>query len=295
MASLKELRTRIGSVKNTQQITKAMKMVAAAKLRNAQNNLMQMRPYAKGVHDVIAHVAARTEAHEHPLLARRTRKRAQIIVLTSDRGLCGGFNNNVIKRAHRYIDGTELSDQEQIAHGEHEHIELSLVGKKGIDYFGRRDIPIRNRYEEVLANPSLVNASNIGSNLVADFIDENLDAVYVVYNEFKSPIQQDVVMEQILPVVPSLTDVASEVDFKYEPSKGIILDTLLPAYVNVEVYRAILESLAGEMGARMTAMDSATRNAGDLISSLSLKYNRARQAAITTELMEITSGSEALK
>jgi len=295
MSSLKDIKNRIKSVRNIQQITKAMKMVAAAKLRNAQNNLMKMRPYAKGIHDVIAHVAARTDADEHPLLARRTRKRAQIIVLTSDRGLCGGFNNNVIKRAHRYVDGKDLSEQEKIAHGEHEHIELSLVGKKGIDYFGRREISIRNEYRDVLTNPNLVNASNIGSNIVADFIDENLDAIYVVYNEFKSPIQQDVVMEQILPVVPSLTDVASEVDFKYEPSKAVILDTLLPAYVNVEVFRAILESLAGEMGARMTAMDSATRNAGDLISSLSLKYNRARQAAITTELMEITSGSEALK
>jgi F-type H+-transporting ATPase subunit gamma len=295
MATLKELRKRLQSVKNTQQITKAMKMVAAAKLRHAQESLVATRPYAKGVHEMIAHVAARTESMSHPLLERRERKRAQVICLTSDRGLCGGFNSNVIKKTHNYLEGKGLDHSDAVARDEHEHMELALIGRKGIEFFKRRDYDVRQNYLDVLTDPSFETVSNIGSNVIADYIDGNLDAVFLVYNEFKSAIAQHVVIEQILPVVPTLTDVTSKVDFKYEPDKTAILDTLLPAYVNVEIYRAVLESLASEMGARMTAMDNATRNASDLIDRLSLQYNRARQAAITTELMEITSGSEALK
>jgi F-type H+-transporting ATPase subunit gamma len=272
-----------------------MKMVAAAKLRHAQESLVETRPYAKGVHEMIAHIAARTESHAHPLLEKRPRKRAQLISLTSDRGLCGGFNSNVIKKTSQYLEGKALDHSDALARDEHEHMELALIGRKGIEFFKRQDYEIRQTYVDILTAPSFETVSEIGSNVIADYIDGNLDAVFLVYNEFKSAIAQHVVVEQILPVVPTLTDINSKVDFKYEPDMTTILDTLLPAYVNVEIYRAVLESLASEMGARMTAMDNATRNASDLIDRLSLQYNRARQAAITTELMEITSGSEALK
>ncbi len=294
MPSLKDLRKRIESVKSTQQITKAMKLVAAAKLRQAQERLLQMRPYARGVHEMIAHVAARSETQAHPLLAQREQKRAQLLVLTSDRGLCGAFNTNVIKRAHAYLDST-IPDVD-VRRVEHEHTELALIGRKGIEYFGKRDYPIRERHLEVLTQPTLERASQIGEEVVADFIDENLDAVYIVYNEFKSAISQRIVVEQLLPIVPAEPESGdSAVDFRYEPTKEAILDALLPMYVNVELYRAVMESLASEMGARMTAMENATRNATELIASLTLTYNRARQSAITTELMEIVGGAEALK
>ncbi len=295
MASLKELRTRIQSVKNTQKITKAMKMVAASKLRTAQERLERMRPYAHGVHDMIAQVACRAEEGDHPLLERRPRKRAQILVLTSDRGLCGGFNSAILKKTQAYLDGVTENASEEVARDEHEYLELALIGRKAIEYFKRRDYEVRQTYLEVLIAPSLEKAADIGSNLVGDYVDGKLDAVYVVYNQFKSAINQELVVEQVLPIVPSLADVSKPIDFKYEPSKRAVLDNLLPMYVNVEIFRMVLESLASEMGARMTAMDNATRNATELIDKLTLNYNRARQAAITTELMEITSGSEALK
>lgn len=296
MPSLKETRKRIQSVKNTQQITKAMKMVAAARLRRAQERLLQMRPYAQGVHEMIGEVAARGDDAAHPLLAQRERLRAQMIVLTSDRGLCGAFNAQVIRKADSYLKAEKLDENEAAQRAEHEHLELALIGRKGIEYFDRRDWEIRHRYREVLTQPSLETATTIGDNVVADFIDGKLDCVFLVYNEFKSAITQKLVVEQLLPIVPAPPkEGASEVDFLYEPSRTAILDNLLPAYVNVEIYRAILESIASEMGARMTAMENATRNADDLIKRLTLMYNRARQAAITTELMEITSGAEALK
>ena len=286
MANLKAIRNRIGSVKNTQQITKAMKMVAAARLRKAQHAIEVLRPYAYRTRDVIAQLAARADVTDHPLLAQRPPKRVELLIFTSDRGLCGGFNANINRTTERYVAANEA---------EHENIAIDVVGRKGFEYFKRRDVKINTYFEDVLADPTQERASEIAEHAVVRFKENDLDAVYVVYNEFKSAIQQQVVVEQLLPIVPApFDDGAYHPDFIYEPSQHEILDAVLPGHMTVQLYRVLLESMASEMGARMSAMDSATKNAGELIDRLTLSYNRARQAAITTELIEIISGAEAL-
>jgi F-type H+-transporting ATPase subunit gamma len=286
MPSLKDIRKRIGSVKNTQQITKAMKMVAAARLRKAQEGIETLRPYSYRLRDVIAELAYRSDFSDHPLLEQRESKNVEILVLTSDRGLCGGFNANINRATSRYIKENEKG---------HENIVLDIVGRKGNEYFKRRETPIKNYFEDVVANVNLENASTIAEKVMGDFLEGELDAVYVVYNEFKSAITQEIVVEQLLPIVPaSYDDDANATDFIYEPSKEAVMDAVLPRHLTVQIYRMLLESLASEMGARMSAMDSATNNAGDLIDRLTLQYNRARQANITAELMEIISGAEAV-
>lgn len=286
MPSLKDIRKRIGSVKNTQQITKAMKMVAAARLRKAQEGIETLRPYSYRLRDVIAELAYRSDFSDHPLLEQRESKNVEILVLTSDRGLCGGFNANINRATSRYIKENERG---------HEQIVLDIVGRKGNEYFKRRETPIKNYFEDVVANVNLENASTIAEKVMGDFLEGELDAVYVVYNEFKSAITQEIVVEQLLPIVPaSYDDNANATDFIYEPSKEAVMDAVLPRHLTVQIYRMLLESLASEMGARMSAMDSATNNAGDLIDRLTLQYNRARQANITAELMEIISGAEAI-
>jgi len=292
MASLKSLRTRIGSVTNTRKITRAMKMVAAAKLRRAQENIVRMRPYAYRIGDMIAELARGQDPTSHPLLAVRPPKRTLILVLSSDKGLAGAFNANVCKATAAWL--AEFG-------GDREHVELHIVGKKGRDYFKRRDVTVGKVHTDVLPEPSWDSASEIGRELVAAYIDGGYDQVFVVYNEFKSAIQQDVKVERLLPVSPQEHDVDDTVlpppssDTLFEPSRGEVLDALLPRHVAVAVLRCLYESVASEQGARMTAMENATTNAGDLIKSLTLKYNRARQAAITTELTEIVSGAESLK
>jgi len=288
MPSLKDIRTRIKSVKNTQKITRAMKLVAAAKLRRAQDNIFALRPYAYRLRETIWEVSRLTDTTDHPLLQDRDVKRVRLIVLTSDRGLCGGFNMNINRATEAFMKEND---------SQHEHTELAVVGKKGADYFGNRDVEIVTLYNDVLTSPSMERATEIGSEAMAAFQDDELDAVYVVYNEFKNAVTQDVVVEQLLPVVPEETADTSiqGVEFTYEPTKTEVLDSVVPLHINVQIYRAILESLASEMGARMTAMDSATNNAGELIDKLTLQFNRARQAAITKELMEIVGGAEALK
>jgi len=286
MANLKAIRNRIGSVKNTQQITKAMKMVAAARLRKAQQAIEVLRPYAYRTRDIIAQLAARADVTDHPLLAQRPPKRVELIIFTSDRGLCGGFNANINRTTERYIAKNEA---------EHEQIAMDVIGRKGFEYFKRRDVQLTTYFEDVLTEPSQERASEIAEHAVVRFKENDLDAVYVVYNEFKSAIQQQVVVEQLLPIVPAPFDEgAYRPDFIYEPSQHDILDAVLPGHMTVQLYRILLESVASEMGARMSAMDSATKNAGELIDRLTLSYNRARQAAITTELIEIISGAEAL-
>jgi F-type H+-transporting ATPase subunit gamma len=291
VANLKEIRQRIRSVKSTQQITKAMKMIAAARLRKAQEAIVAKRPYAHRIRDIIASLATRTDANDHPLLAKRTPKKVLLLILTSDRGMCGGFNVNTARATVKYITQNEET---------HESIELAIIGKKGLEYFRRRpQYAISKEYRGILENIDYEKAKTVGDEVIASYTDEGLDAVLMVYNEFKSAMTQQVIVEQLLPVVPEETledDVAATMlDFEYEPSKADVLDEVLPLHVNTQIYRAILESIASEMGARMTAMDAATRNAQELISKLTLKYNRARQAAITTELMEIIGGAEALK
>ncbi|HAN32772.1 MAG TPA: ATP synthase F1 subunit gamma [Myxococcales bacterium] len=291
MPSLKSLRRRIGSVKNTRQITRAMKLVAAAKLRRAQAHIVKMRPYAYRMGDMIAEVARGQDADSHPLLAVRDPKRTLLLVLTSDKGLAGAFNSNVCKSSFNWVKDNQDN---------RDHIELHVVGKKGRDFFKSRPVTVGKLHTDVLPDPSWAAARTIGKELTAAYIDGQFDEVYVVYNEFKSAIQQDVRVERLLPVQPESLDVDDDViappssDTLFEPSRSEVLDNLLPRHVNVQILRALYESVASEMGARMTAMENATNNAGDLIRKLTLQYNRARQAAITTELTEIVAGAESL-
>jgi len=288
VANLKDLRGRIRSVKNTRQITKAMKMIAAARLRKAQEAIQAKRPYAARLQEVIGTLATRADTEDHPLLQIREPKQVLLIVLTSDRGMCGGFNMNIARATENYVKGND---------GTHEKIELSIIGKKGQEYFKRRpQYTVHKEYRDVFTNIGFAKAGEIGREIIDAYVDEGLDAVYMVYNEFKSAIAQEVIVEKILPVEPHEEAKDEDLlDFVYEPGKRAVLDEVLPLYVNYQIYRAILESIASEMGARMTAMDNATRNASELIDKLTLQYNRARQAAITTELMEIIGGAEALK
>jgi len=287
MPSQKEIRRRIASVKNTQKITRAMKMVAAAKLRRAQENITQMRPYALQTLDMLSSVASRAGDEDvHPLLARREQKSVLLVVITSDRGLAGAFNANINKAAHRYwaeLDGKGVK------------VTMATVGRKGNEYFRRRKADIVQNFKEIFDKMGPESARGVGDLIIDQYIKADLDAVYLVYNEFKSAISQKVVMEQLLPIKPlDMPEDVYAVDFIYEPDKRTLLDTLLPMYVNVELYRSLLESVASEHGARMTAMDNATTNAGEMIDRLTLQMNRARQAAITKELMEIIGGAEAL-
>jgi F-type H+-transporting ATPase subunit gamma len=300
MANLKAIRKRIVSVKNTRKITRAMKLVAAARLRKAQENITRLRPYALQTMDIIAALAARVSEEPHPLLARREEQNVLLVVLTSDRGLAGAFNSGISRAAFKHYN--ELVEGGKT-------VTVAAVGRKGSDYFRRRGVKIAHSLGHVYESLSYEKAHDIGDLIVNEYIGKNLDAVYLCYNEFKSAITQKIVIERILPIEPKVAGAAKAadsannainengqpVDFIYEPDQQTLLSTLLPLYVNVEVYRALLESVASEHGARMTAMDNATNNAADMIQALTLQANRARQAAITTELMEIIGGAEALK
>ena len=293
-ASLRDIRKRIASVRSTQQITKAMKMVATAKLRRAQENILATRPYATKMFEVLSSLAARTSPDVHPLLYRREPKRVEVVVFTSDRGLCGAFNMNLIQRAEKFME-EEKSGAEVIT--------FSFIGRKGRDYFRKRKVNIRREYVNLFGKVDYPLASRIGQDLVQAYAEEQVDAIYLLYSEFRSAIQQRILLEKILPVTPkipdgerrSLSSGPAAVEYIYEPSEGEILGKLLPMYVEVQVYRALLESVASEFGARMTAMENATNNATEMIDKLTLVYNKARQAAITKELIEIVSGAEALK
>jgi F-type H+-transporting ATPase subunit gamma len=285
MANLKAIRNRIASVRGTQKITRAMKMVAAAKLRRAQENILALRPYAKDTLAVLSDVAALTGADDHPLLARRNPDRVMLVVLTSDRGLAGGFNSNINRSTEEYL---------KTHADEHKETSLAIIGRKGRDYFKRRKVTVRHEIMGVFEDLNWDKAADVARTIIHEYSQGDLDAVFLVYNEFKSIISQKVVVEPLLPIVPSAGG-ESRVEFIYEPSKEALLDRLLPMYVEVEVYRALLESVASEFGARMTAMDNATKNAADMIDSLTLQYNKARQASITNELLEVVAGAEALK
>jgi F-type H+-transporting ATPase subunit gamma len=288
MAALKDIRKRIASVKSTQKITRAMKLVAGARLRKAQQNIERLRPYAIKTYEVLSGVAARVGGDEdvHPLLARREPKNVMLVVLTSDRGLAGAFNSNICKAAYRYWKELEAEGSD---------VCFGIIGRKGRDYFKRRNANIRHDFLGVFEDLSVDKAGEIGRYIVEDYTSLHLDACYLVYNEFKSAISQQVVIEPFLPIKPMVLAEDQLGDFIYEPNQQALLDNLLPMYVEVEIYRALLESVASEHGARMTAMDAATNNASDMIDRLTLQYNRARQAAITKELMEIIGGAEALK
>ena len=295
MPSLKNIRTQIASKKSTQKITRAMKLVAASRLRRAQDSIVAARPYANALGEAIAEVALRAGPESHPLLDRRAPERVTLILLTSDRGLAGGFNANVFRAAQRF-----MIERKQATSPARE-ITLEVVGKKGRDYFRRRKLEVVRETAVPTAETAAQIARDLAHIVSHAFRHAHTDAVFLVYNEFKSAVQQRVVIEPLLPVsgadLPAGANAAqgSVLDFVYEPSKEKLLDALLPLYVESQIYRGLLESIASELGARMTAMDSATNNAREMIASLTLQYNRARQAAITKELMEIVSGAEALK
>jgi len=287
--SLRDIRRRIGSVKSTQQITKAMKMVAAAKLRRAQEAITRARPYAVLLEKSLNRVASRATAEEgaaHPLLASRKVKRVELVVITSDRGLAGGFNSNVVRRAQRFL--VENADK-------YEEITVSTIGKKGRDSLKARKVALRKDYTGVHAKLSFEKAHEIAGELSERFLSGEVDAVFLLFNEFKSAIAQVVRLKQFLPVETGPAEAAASVDFLYEPSRSELLADIVPRHLDVQVWRALLDSGASEHGARMTAMEAATKNAAEMIGALSLQYNRARQAYITKELSEIVSGAEALK
>ena len=285
MPSLSDIKRRIRSVKNTQQITKAMKLVSASKLRKAQEAILKARPYALKTRRVLSSLAGRCDAGQHPFLNVREERKVLLFLITSDKGLCGGFNSSLIKQT-----------METIREKEGRQVELIIAGKKGSDIFQSRPYKVLQKYIGWTRSFSYNQANQIADKLGALFIEGAVDKIYIIYNEFKSVLQQKVVAEQLLPIVP---EEAPErellVDYIYEPDSDTILETLLKMYLEVEIYRAFLESSASEHGARMTAMDNATRNAKEMIGQLTLFYNKARQAYITKELIEIVSGAEALK
>jgi F-type H+-transporting ATPase subunit gamma len=288
MASLRAIRSRIKSVKGTQKITKAMKLVAAAKLRRAQDAVLRARPYAELIDEMLGRLGGTTDGGAaHPLLEKRPLRRVEVVVLTSDRGLAGGFNANVVRRLQRF-----LVDHK----GTYERIGVSTIGRRGRDFAKKRGVEIRKDYAGVLGKLEYRHARQIADDLIELYEKEELDAVYLLFNKFQSALVQKITLQQLLPIEPPANEGKAPVaDFVYEPSQGDVLSDLLPRHLGMQIWRALLESEASEHGARMTAMESATKNAKEMIGRLTLQYNRARQAAITKELMEIVSGAEALK
>ncbi len=284
MPNLRDVKQRIRSVKNTEQMTKAMKLISASKLRKAQAAIQTARPYAHKMRDVMNHLVARCNKDLHPLLDNRTGNRVLLVVITADRGLCGAFNSNIVKMTQELIK--ENTDRE---------ISLFIAGKKGLDFFQNRPYKIQDKYLGWTKDFEYLKAVEIGDMLAQLFIENKTDRIYMVYNEFKSIMQQEVIREQLLPIVSEEAGDDQLTDYIFEPDEETILEDLLKRYMTTQIYRAFLESSASEHGARMTAMDSASRNAKEMIGELTLFYNRTRQAHITKELIEIVNGAEALK
>ncbi len=284
MANTIDIRRRIRSVKNTQQITRAMKMVAAARLRRAQDRIIAARPYSAALKQVLASVASRVSEKDHPLLQTREEKKVLLLVVTGDKGLAGAFNTNVLKVTQNTIQERGWTD-----------LQLIPIGRKANDFFKRRAIPIRHQAVNIFQALSPEHGRELAKIITDDFVAGEVDAVYVIFNEFRSVISQIVTVEKILPLErPAEDPAAPAIEYLYEPAPEKILSELLPRHIEFQVYRTLLDSAAAEHGARMTAMDAATRNAGELIESLTLSYNRIRQASITREIIEIVSGAQAL-
>jgi F-type H+-transporting ATPase subunit gamma len=288
MPSLIDMRRRLRAVKNTQQITKALKMVAASKLRRAQERVMGTRPFAIQARRVLASIAARVDQTQHPLLAQRPgvkTGKTLLIVMTSDRGLCGSFNTNIVKAVGQFLRSNAGRE-----------VALGLVGKKGREALGRRGFPIRFEYTGLPKVITFAEAEAVAQPAMEDFIAGKVDSVHLVYNEFKSVMQQNLVIEQLLPMASievTEKETAAGIEYLYEPSPQRIFDELLPRLVEAQVLRALVESAAAEHAARMTAMDAATRNSADMIEGLTLTMNKVRQAAITREIIEVVSGAQA--
>jgi len=281
MPALIDIRRRIRSVKNTQQITKAMKMVSAAKLRRAQEAMFAARPYARKMMEVLNSLASRAQPELHPLLQEHGDEKTLLVVVTSDKGLCGGFNANILRTATRFLDeraGRQLA--------------VECIGRKGRDFFKRRAWKIRREHVGVFQRVHFAAAKGIAQDLIGAYERRELDHIYVLYNEFKSVIQQRIVVERLLPIERRLLrPTEPALDYIYEPAPAAIFAEMLPRHVEVQVFRALLESAAAEHGARMSAMDAATSNASDMIDRLTLYMNKVRQAAITKEIIEVVSGA----
>lgn len=288
MAALKDIKRKITAVQKTRQITRAMNMVAASKFKAAQMRMENFRPYAVKFMEVLNSLALRVDASNHPLLAVREPKRIRVICMTSDRGLCGGFNNNLIKATERFVK-EKLRDGQEVS--------VIPIGRKGRDFF-RKKTKIINARADVFGKFDMSLAVRISEDIIPPFVSEEYDELYLLYNEFVNVAVQRPSVVRLFPL-PSIgraeeIEPSKRLDYIYEPSEGALLEKLLPMYVHVLIYRALLETFAGENGARMAAMDNATRNCEDLIQSLTLKYNQVRQSAITAELMDIVGGTEAL-
>ena len=292
MPSLQSLRRKIAAFKNTQKITKAMKMVAAAKLKRSQDRILAARPYALKMRGVVSNLSRRVNRTSHPLLQKREGKKVEVLVVTSDRGLCGGFNGNIARKSTEFVRQCEAQGLQ---------VSLSIVGRKGRDYFRRRPWPIRQEWTGIFDRLTFEHAIDIGGDLTDHFVKGSFDELHIVYNEFKSAIQQRVIVEKLFPI-----DVVAEFgtaqaegttggSYLYEPDEADLLNIFIPKHFQTQTFRILLESAAAEHGARMAAMDGATRNAGQLIKKVTLHYNKTRQAAITKELMDIVGGAEALK
>jgi F-type H+-transporting ATPase subunit gamma len=291
MATLRDIQNRIKAVQSTQKITKAMKMVAASKLRKVQTRMLNLRPYAEKMHDVLQSLAMGADRESHPLLALRPRKTVEVVVVTSDRGLCGAFNTNIMKAAQNTID-SYTNDSFQV--------NVSAVGKKANDYFKRKNVELTNSWTGISGNITFTNASDIADKIKENYTNGEVDEVVVVYNAFKSMVAQTVTVSKLLPLaaIEEEEGAASDegpADFIYEPSMDAIFERLLPRNVDIQIYRALLESSAAEEAARMSAMENATQSCDEMVGSLTLQFNKARQASITGELMDIVGGVEALK
>lgn len=290
MATLRDIKQRIKGVKGTQQITKAMKMVAASKLRRATENVLNARPYAKRISTLLSHLITEEDIAFNSLLTSREVKRVGIVVLSADRGLCGAFNNNIIKEAARYIN-------EDLKAAGTDYL-LYCIGKKGSDFFSKRDYNIGKVYPGIFSTLSYTTAQKVVDDLLQKYNDGTVDKIIVIFNEFKSIIQQKIVVEQFLPIPlenPDNQNGHTDYNYIYEPDQKSIFEYLIPKHLKAQMWRMLLESNAAEFAARMTAMDNATTNAKELIRTLNLTYNKARQAAITKEILEIVSGANALR
>ncbi len=286
MATLRDIKRRITSIKSTSKITRAMKMVSAAKLRRAQDRMFALRPYSDKMREVLLSLAQPGEQDRHPLLKIRPRKTVEVLILTSDKGLCGAFNSNVLKAGVSLVKDLENEGFEP---------GISTIGRKAGDYFKRRNIPVRQAWTGLSGKISYTSAQEIAVDLMDKYIDETFDELYLIYNEFKSVASQKVTKLRLLPL-GEVEHVEEEEmkDFLFEPTEAEIFNRLLPKSVEIQLYRTMLESRVSEEAARMTAMENATQSAEDMIDRLTLEYNKARQATITRELMDIVGGAEAI-
>jgi len=291
MPTLRDIRKRLKAIQSTKKITAAMKMVAASKMRKVQDRMLNLRPYASRMVTVLNDLAKVAEREIHPLLALRMKKNVEVLVITSDKGLCGAFNTNILKAANKYINELKKENIE---------FTLSVAGRKARDFFKRRSIPLRNSWVGLSGRISYANAQEIANKMTEGYTSETFDEVVVIYNEFKSMIAQKVTITRLLPVgviegEEAQKEASMTADYLYEPSRAAIFERLLPKYIEIQIYRALLESSAAEEAARMAAMENATKNCSELITKVTLLANKVRQASITKELMDIVGGVEALK